>query len=683
MPGISSTGNESTLYSRVWIQPVLFVLTGAAAAYALMTAHSHYTKWQRKGRPTLRRRNAVRRNDRPQRNHPTTSRGNSIEYEEFIQALERQEQIGGVYGQWQVYIHGGSIITGGLIPRDVVMPQRIMELDISIQNTMEISQVIETAFVENFLIMEIPPNHYISVDEESFLVTHLSRRYLNSETVRSCIHRFNEAVDFRQAVIAERATGLGTAVADIQVSTPFEYGSRYAHAEESAQSQHNQAPLPPAASSIPSGSIPPLPHPVSSRDASLSRPLSRHQPTERPLSPDDQASDLSLRDELEEDQPGREGQNLLNLLYHIADDQARKDGYIHRGVTCNSCNVMPIQGIRYRCANCVDYDLCETCEAMQVHNRTHLFYKIRVPAPFLGNPRQVQPVIYPGKPNALPRTLSRTLTKRLLAESGLENSELEALWDQFRCLANAEWPEDPNRLGLAINRKTFDKCFVPNLSAGPPTPSLIYDRMFAYYDTNDDGLIGFEEFLKGLSSLTNQGRNERLKRTFNSYDLDRDGYIERKDLLRVFRAYYVLTRELTRETVTQLEDEYYEGSPRDVIMGSAPVSSAFPVTLDPADSGNRDVHDRINEGKRMTLHGDMEIVDGEGIFKPDEDLTRDRDVVIGNTAVRRIYNTTRPMRRLRQLLHPNRGQQVEDDLSDDENDFSEDDGPSTVADSDN
>lgn len=112
----------------------------------------------------------------------------------------------------------------------------------------------------------------------------------------------------------------------------------------------------------------------------------------------------------------KENQNLLNLLYLIAEvsfthgffgvythganpqDQAKREGYVHRGVSCNSCSVQPIRGIRYRCANCVDFDLCENCEALESHPRTHLFYKVRIPAQFLGNPRHVQPPSYPGKP---------------------------------------------------------------------------------------------------------------------------------------------------------------------------------------------------------------------------------------------------------------------------------------------
>lgn len=58
----------------------------------------------------------------------------------------------------------------------------------------------------------------------------------------------------------------------------------------------------------------------------------------------------------------------------------------------------PIRGVRYKCANCVDFDLCEMCEGANSHINTHVFLKIRIPIPPLANPRSaLLPAIYPGK----------------------------------------------------------------------------------------------------------------------------------------------------------------------------------------------------------------------------------------------------------------------------------------------
>ncbi|CAO0803318.1 unnamed protein product [Mucor circinelloides] len=52
----------------------------------------------------------------------------------------------------------------------------------------------------------------------------------------------------------------------------------------------------------------------------------------------------------------------------------------HLGVECDHCQAN-IEGIRYKCGHCTNYDLCETCEhqAAFIHDKTHAFIKIRYP----------------------------------------------------------------------------------------------------------------------------------------------------------------------------------------------------------------------------------------------------------------------------------------------------------------
>lgn len=334
----------------------------------------------------------------------------------------------------------------------------------------------------------------------------------------------------------------------------------------------------------------------------------------------------------------KEGQNLGNLLWRIAEEQARKDSYVHRGVTCNSCNSMPIKGIRYRCSNCVDFDLCEQCEALQTHPKTHLFYKVRIPAPYLGHSRQPQPVWYPGRPTTATHSIPREIMEKVKKDTEYQAVEIEALWEQFRCLAATEWDDDPSEYNLAIDRKTFDKCFVPSTSTRPPIPNLIYDRAFSFYDTDNDGLIGFSEFINGRAALTRQNPDERWKRIFKSYDINNDGFVDRRDFLRMFRAYYALTKELTLNIMDGSEDDVSENGARDIVLGSQPISSAFSGAIPP---GERYL--RTDQGKRRDEHGDYQIYDdiGGAVDDRDHDVADPDEVLADYTEAARFGHVQR------------------------------------------
>ncbi|OGE57740.1 hypothetical protein PENARI_c001G08039 [Penicillium arizonense] len=564
-------------------RPILYLFTGVAAAYAILYVHNSIVS--QTPQPSLRRRGAVRRPRRTEAEELEIIDTPSYRAITHLEQLERQN---GVYGTFRIETEDGRRVESGLLPSLLATRDQLMEeVGVPSAHAERMREMMEDTFLESFLALDFPSAHVLAEEspERTYLTEQLQHRGISRAGIERALVRFNGDQNYGEELRRRRQNG-----ERVTLST----------------------------STFPDVSAPP-------------------QNADGAETVGDDQSVFSWRDGNNDASPTREGQNLLNLLYHIAEDQARRDGYIHRGVTCNSCGAMPIQGIRYRCANCIDYDLCETCEAMQVHIKTHLFYKVRIPAPFLGNPRQSQPVWYPGKPSMLPRSLPRPLAKRLMKDTNFENTELDALWDQFRCLANYEWADDPNKLYMAIDRKTFDRCFVPNTSIRPPPPSLIYDRMFAFYDTNGDNLIGFEEFLKGLASLNNKSNDERLRRVFRGYDIDGDGFVERKDFLRVFRAYYALSRELTRDMVAGMEDDFLEGGARDVVLGSQPISSAFPGSIP---SGERS---RIGEGKRMNQDGDMEIIDHEGILRQDGADNGDRHSVVGDAAVREQFGRVRPM----------------------------------------
>ena len=57
------------------------------------------------------------------------------------------------------------------------------------------------------------------------------------------------------------------------------------------------------------------------------------------------------------------------------ESEEEKKGNQHKGITCDGCGWQDIEGIRYKCAVCADFDFCEKCEGSTEH--AHPFLKIR------------------------------------------------------------------------------------------------------------------------------------------------------------------------------------------------------------------------------------------------------------------------------------------------------------------
>ncbi|KAF9958362.1 hypothetical protein BGZ70_009221 [Mortierella alpina] len=256
-----------------------------------------------------------------------------------------------------------------------------------------------------------------------------------------------------------------------------------------------------------------------------------------------------------------EGLQLMNLLYAIAEDQAGKGG-----ITCNSCGTVPIRGLRYKCANCQDYDLCEGCEAAEVHIKSHVFMKIRIPIPPLANSRTKKlPPFYPGVPKGN-TTIPEHMLQELLQKTHFDNVELDAMYNQYLSLSTLD------QEGGGITRLTFEQALGPlGLEK-----NLITERIFRFFDQDENGTISFKEMACGLSVLCKGNFDEKIDFAFQGYDLDGDGYISREELHEMFKAYFYLSMELIRDVVKTMENDLISNFE---FQAGMPLSSTFTAPI--------------------------------------------------------------------------------------------------------
>jgi Ca2+-binding EF-hand superfamily protein len=259
---------------------------------------------------------------------------------------------------------------------------------------------------------------------------------------------------------------------------------------------------------------------------------------------------------------------ILDALHEIAVKGVQRDSFVHRGITCNGCQAFPIRGVRFKCINCPDFDLCERCESTMtmssshlaedvvlgnsrrsVHSKTHVFMKIVIPIGPMSNPRVSmvkEGSIYPGN-DFFGGMLSETdgtdrwemISK--FQSRGIEMAKLEALFEVFSTLSTRD----------GITKEVFKSCF-GQLKHGPG--NIIAERCFFIFDFNNDGIIDFEDYVNGMLLVDGKAtEKDQLDAAFRTYDVDSDGRVTREELQILFKAYLGLGSDAVERMIQEID----------------------------------------------------------------------------------------------------------------------------------
>ena len=68
------------------------------------------------------------------------------------------------------------------------------------------------------------------------------------------------------------------------------------------------------------------------------------------------------------------------FLFMAKSNKSRKKDIIHNNIICNSCLTFNIEGFRYVCSYCKNYNLCQKCfHLRREHNQEHIFILVKSP----------------------------------------------------------------------------------------------------------------------------------------------------------------------------------------------------------------------------------------------------------------------------------------------------------------
>ncbi|KAM9604016.1 A-type potassium channel modulatory protein KCNIP1 isoform 1-T1 [Morphnus guianensis] len=116
--------------------------------------------------------------------------------------------------------------------------------------------------------------------------------------------------------------------------------------------------------------------------------------------------------------------------------------------------------------------------------------------------------------------------EQLEAQTNFTKRELQVLYRGFK-------NECPSGV---VNEETFKQIYAQFFPHGDA--SMYAHYLFNAFDTAQNGSVKFEDFVMALSILLRGTVHEKLRWTFNLYDINKDGYINKEEMMDIVKAIY-------------------------------------------------------------------------------------------------------------------------------------------------
>ncbi|XP_032707674.1 Kv channel-interacting protein 1 isoform X2 [Lontra canadensis] len=116
--------------------------------------------------------------------------------------------------------------------------------------------------------------------------------------------------------------------------------------------------------------------------------------------------------------------------------------------------------------------------------------------------------------------------EQLEAQTNFTKRELQVLYRGFK-------NECPSGV---VNEETFKQIYAQFFPHGDA--SMYAHYLFHAFDITQTGSVKFEDFVTALSILLRGTVHEKLRWTFNLYDINKDGYINKEEMMDIVKAIY-------------------------------------------------------------------------------------------------------------------------------------------------